>query len=113
MKYLKNYKIFEDISLDVLKDIEDIFLELKDIGFDIIIKDNYEKDINVSIAIHPNDTDLGVFKFSEVSESVTRVIEYLKDYKYTYIAYDEDTKIIKNELLDSTSLILLQLWFTK
>lgn len=38
MKYLKSYHIFENKESDLSSDIEDVFLELKDIGFNVIVK---------------------------------------------------------------------------
>lgn len=111
MKYLKKYKIFEN----KIQDIEDILLELSDDNFDVEVIETYKKDIKVSICIPKNETDLECFKFSKIEEYVRRIIEYLKDYKFSFQTWDSDTKLIKKNLddLSEEDIILFQLWFEK
>jgi hypothetical protein len=106
MKYLKEYKIFEN----KLQDIEDMLLELRDDNFDVEVSETYNKDIKISICI-PNGNDLEAFKFSKIEEDVRRIIDYLQDYKFSFLTWNSDTKLIKKDDLSDEDIILFQLWF--
>lgn len=111
MKYLKGYKIFEN----KLQDIEDILLELRDDNFDIEVSETYNKDIKISICILKGISRTGfeIFKFSKIEDDVRRIIDYLQDYKFSFLTWKSDTKLVKKSLndLSDEDLILFQLWF--
>ncbi len=74
MKYLKEYKIFE--SSDVIDDIQDILLELKDIGFSTSVNESENKK-RITIE-KPKDGRYILFKYNVVEEVINRIKDYLK-----------------------------------
>lgn len=91
MKYLKSYKLFESEEIDF---INDLFLEIKDIGFDVEINSKSGK---IDIKVKKNLTDsefeefsrpnfrvvnLGSFRLSLIKDTLLSVISYLTDSGY-------------------------------
>lgn len=84
MKHLKTYKIFES----TMDDVNDIFMEMRDDGYNVRINKRYKSVYRISI----NRTDKSYgwddegnfnyekpFKFSEIMEDIDRVIDMLID----------------------------------
>jgi hypothetical protein len=118
MKYLKQYRIFEDNTQDQyfqMEQIEDILLDISDDGYWVDVKDNYKKDIFISICIPKGESDLEGFKFSKIEDVVRRIIDYLPDYKFSFQVWGSDTKLIKKSLddLSNDDILLFQSWLTK
>jgi hypothetical protein len=95
MRYLKTYKIFESIDVDIRLDIRDIILELEDLGIQCTIKDtDYYKDntnvypcIRVSIFKYLSrsrwgEQDNGSFVLEDITEVLLRIKYYLKETEY-------------------------------
>lgn len=81
MKYLVNYKIFENNSLNyLLSDISDILLELKDIGFNTEVN-NHKDMIEITISKNKYYMRYGgrtsEFRYSEIEDTVDRLIDYI------------------------------------
>ena len=82
MKHIKKYRIFEkleELPTSMLHDIEDIFLELRDDGFDINVHfvTYYKSNKSVSaIAIDIYDDD--VYTYETISETILRLEEWSK-----------------------------------
>ena len=80
MKYLRGYKLFESLSTDEKEDIKDILLELEDDGFSIEF-DTRE----VGYLSYPHNYYYVTierkieFKYSDVSEVIERLKDYLGD----------------------------------
>ena len=93
MKYLKTYKLFETIGYSELtdemwNDISDILLELEDIGFfitkdisDVKLIDKKLCNDVVEIII---DKHQQKFSFSDIEETVRRLIEYMSQFGFNY-----------------------------
>lgn len=92
MKYLKHFTIFESLDIET---IDDFFLEIKDLGFDVDITTKLGR---VDIKIKKNLTDsefdeefnrpdfkvisMGSFRLELIKDSVLSVISYLKSEGY-------------------------------
>jgi hypothetical protein len=92
MKYLKTYRLFESLDIDI---INDFFLEVQDLGFDVNIK--RKKDI-INIKIKKTLTkaefdeefnrsdfkrvDSGPFRLSLIKDSILSVVSYLDEMGY-------------------------------
>jgi len=110
MKYIKLFEKFNNKQLD---NIADIVLELKDDGFSIDIK-HYDNSLQINISININDLNLGEFHFSRIEDTIKRLIDYLNNYKFTFIAYDLKANVINNSNINELSnknLIYFQLFF--
>ena len=86
MKYIKLFEGF--LPNDVIQDIEDIFLELKDQGFRIRFQQQgREFKIAIDWPKGKKDwsTDWVGFAFSEISEEILRLHDFLKPYGYNFI----------------------------
>ncbi len=84
MKYLKEYKIFESTD-DVMNDIHDILLELKDIGFSVNVS-KYDVTIEKYIDHQPI-----LFKCEgDLLEAINRIKEYLGKGKMSSIGLMTD-----------------------
>lgn len=79
MKYLNSYKLFESIDSDeIIGNIEDIFLDLRDSGFEICVE--YSAGIDqFYYSIWPEGQS---FLFSEVIDYINRVDNYLSTCGY-------------------------------
>lgn len=77
MKYLKYFNE-SALSEDVMQDLNDICLELTDVGFKVdIYNEDDHKDV---IIFKPNH---GLFKYKEVKDVVERIKDYIKDQNYS------------------------------
>jgi hypothetical protein len=105
MKYIKKYKIFESNN-NILEDLNDICLELKDSGLDVKIKENGNTHLKrapniYSILIERRIRDNYYFEFnSEIKETIIRVDQYMRElgYKTKYTTnynYSENVFIIR------------------
>jgi hypothetical protein len=80
MKYLVNYKIFENLLNYLLSDISDILLEVRDMGFNTQVDTN--QDI-IEITISKNKYYMRYggrtsgFRYSEIEDTVDRLIDYI------------------------------------
>ena len=72
MKYLKNYKIFEKISTEIIEDIQDFLIDLEDQGFEIIYKP-FKDDKNLQIKIINTEK----FTYSDIEYYIDRLISYM------------------------------------
>lgn len=84
MKHLIKYKLYENQNLnEIIQDIDDICLELKDKGFEIMKHSNGSKGFLQEKWV---EYDLSIFKYKEDEfepfeyEEVEEVVERLKDY---------------------------------
>ena len=81
MKYLKRFN--ESVSFE----IDDILLELNDIGFKTSKSENEELgEFFINIEKDGNLPSQQIFKFSEISDSLLRLVDYLADSKL-YLQY--------------------------
>jgi hypothetical protein len=112
MKYLKKFEQFDidksiSISSEIKDDVIDICLELEDMGF-IITKTFIEYMIRIVIERpSPQDSQLfdledpnwepifTPFTYSDISDCVERLIDYLKLYDFEYIIYINGNNINK------------------
>lgn len=89
MRYLMKYKIFEKININK-DEINDILLDLKDDGFDINIFDHPNRDYNsifidIKIIHSHNLSDYHVkFTWSDIKETINRIIIYLNENNLLY-----------------------------
>lgn len=74
MKHIKNKRIFEFNSEDILSDIKDICLELRDDGYIINLGDIGPSKYNVNIISNKYP---GSFEYKSISEVMERIKEYL------------------------------------
>ena len=84
MKHIKNYKLFESTETNIREDIKDIFLELKDEGFDVYVaalNHLYPKDVSIKRGSTFNGTYVGVntFLLEDVYEYILTCKSYLKE----------------------------------
>jgi hypothetical protein len=116
MKYIELFEKFNDKQL---ADIDDILLELKDDGFNIEVKRHYNGSLQINISININNSTWGIiglkeFHFSRIEDVANRLIEYLNDYKFDFIAHDVNTNFVeKFDELSNKDLIYFQLFFSK
>jgi hypothetical protein len=114
MKYIE---LFEKFNNKQLADIDDILLELKDDGFNIEIKRDYKDSLHINLSREGDDVvSLGYFKFSRIEDVVKRLIDYLNQYKFSFIAYDLNVNLVKKSIDEISSedyLVYFQLFFTK
>ena len=104
MKWIKTYKLFEASDSNLIEDIKDIFLELKDEGFTINVKDgwrfsnSYEIQINkVSDPTHESGSESKEFLLRNISYCISVLKSYLKDtdyYIYEVRGYDKNKRKI-------------------
>jgi hypothetical protein len=98
MKHLTSYKIFESIDIDLVKiesTLNDILLELKDLGYDVLVDVNYkdfESDDGHSVKIkivserkeelysiwRQDREDYAKREYNKCSDVLERVDEFLK-----------------------------------
>ena len=71
MKYLKKYKLFESLE----QDVEDIFLELKDDGYDVEVDIRPQGLETVSIDVSRDD----LFNWSDVKDYFERCLDAIGD----------------------------------
>ena len=83
MKHIKTYKIFEHDELDsiyydveVVLDLKDICLELKDVGFTIQFNSNDDNSVYLSIKMIGESSLLNYY-WGDIDEYVQRIIDYL------------------------------------
>ena len=84
MKHIVSYKLFES-KIQEIQDIEDMLLELEDIGYLVSIKRGTEKPINVlgswipfvSYVLISHSSEY--IKFSDIKYELLRLKEYLDD----------------------------------
>jgi len=99
MKYIKKYKIFESNNNDILEDLNDICLELKDSGFDISItqsSDQFESYFKIEIALLMGKNRI-FFDFNDdIQDIIIRINQYMRElgYKTSYKA-NRDIFIIR------------------
>lgn len=102
MKHLKTYQLFENIDT-IIKDFQDILLELQDNGFNVRVKESdhhaYSKCISLIISKDGGDFDfwternigeLTPFKFIEIKDDLIRTLEYAKSQRW----YDFNFEIV-------------------
>ena len=81
MKYLK---LFENFSDDMIRDIKEIFLELSDFGYEIIVRRvtymrEDKKDTEaIAVDISKNYT---VFKYEDIEDTILVLKSYVSEYK--------------------------------
>lgn len=105
MKHLKTYQIFENIDT-IIKDFQEILLELSDKGFNIQVKKGehhvYRKCIEITISKDGGDfyfwTERNIgkltpFNFIEVKDELIRLLSYAKSESW----YDFNFEIITPE----------------
>ena len=94
MKHIKAYKLFENIDT-IIRDFQDILLELSDDRFNIQVKSGdhhaYNKCIEITISkdggnfdfwTKRNIDELTPFKFIEVKDELIRTLEYAKSQRW-------------------------------
>ena len=121
MKYLKSYKVFESLELE--QELNDLFLNLRDNGFNVFISHvNNTSDAvgpsridNISIhllgytgGLRPNGIRkkmFQVFKYGDVDDDVEMITNYLESEGYTCSVvvkcYGEEEKILYPTKFDS------------
>lgn len=89
MNHIKSYKIFESELPEVQKqDVEDILLELNDVGFSLETHFIGGKSNIVFITVQKMINDeYKPFKFKEISEVIKRLYDYLPKDKKIYTEY--------------------------
>jgi hypothetical protein len=117
MKYLKEYKIFEnDESSDVIDYVNDILIDLKDDGFDIDLEGHHLNEF-VTIEINKKDTKfpesdnpLLEFKWGEIKLTIEQLLSYLKSMgDVSGINMHCDIREVGYNLLNNTDVELLDL----
>lgn len=89
MKYLKSYRVFESVDIDI---INDFFLEIQDLGFDVDIHQKLGRiDIKIKKILTDSEFEedfnrpefrainMGSFRLSLIKDSVLSVISYLNE----------------------------------
>jgi hypothetical protein len=80
MKYLVNYKIFENLLNYLLSDISDILLEVRDMGFNTHVDTNQDI-IEITISKNKHYMRYGgrtsEFRYSEIEDTIDRLIDYI------------------------------------
>ena len=87
MRYLKEYKIFENVyhtdsgspQDELVQDCRDILVELGDNGFNVSVECLFGGTLNIVITKnHVSSSGDRVFKYEEVSEYLDRLRDYLR-----------------------------------
>lgn len=84
MKYLKKFESNELNLSEVISNIKDICLEIKDVGFNIDIEspgDTRVKTIKIEISLR---TQPKSFAFDQISEVYKRIKDYTSPYGFKY-----------------------------
>ena len=101
MKHLKSYKIFESTETNIREDIKDIFLELKDEGFEVYVAAlNHldPKEVTIKRGATFNGTYVGIntFLLEDVYEHILTCKSYLKEKGFTITNIKAWAKVIKD-----------------
>lgn len=101
MKRIKTYKLFESTETNIREDIKDIFLELKDEGFDVYVAAlNHldPKDVAIKKGATFNGTyvDINTFLLEDVYEYILTCRSYLKEKGFTITDIKAWAKVVKD-----------------
>ena len=101
MKWIKTYKLFESTETNIREDIKDIFLELKDEGFDVYVAAlNHldPKDVSIKKGSTFNGTYIGIntFLLEDVYEHILTCKSYLKEMGFIITNIEAWAKVIKD-----------------
>ena len=101
MKRIKSYKLFESTETNIREDIKDIFLELKDEGFDVYVAAlNHldPKDVSIKKGSTFNGTYIGIntFLLEDVYEHILTCKSYLKEKGFIITNIKAWAKVIKD-----------------
>jgi len=95
MKYLKTYKIFESNQSDMINDINDILLNLSDIGYNTSVEDLsswYTKEtLEIIVTTRPEKFDWDKWKDS-VSDEELIMVKREKLRERFYSLYEDEVK---------------------
>lgn len=94
MKYLNSYKLFESLKVDT-KDINDIFLEIIDLGYHYELNMEYDSfDDYSKLEFRIGHNKRNVVSTDDISDVVLRLTDYMKSNEY-YISnfYGEHSKL--------------------
>lgn len=95
MRYIKLFENFnESISEEMIQDLKDICLELRDEGFRIQIF-NTESSIQIYID-RPINIKCIKFRLDEIKEYILRIIDYLKEYDICPYSLEDNYNNITN-----------------
>ena len=102
MKWIKTYKLFESTETNIREDIKDIFLELKDEGFDVYVAAlNHldPKDVSIKKGSTFNGTYIGIntFLLEDVYEYILTCKSYLKEKGFIITNIEAWAKVIKDD----------------
>jgi hypothetical protein len=99
LKHISDFKIFESINwLEIIRDCEDILLELSDDGFRTEISKGKSPHEWILIDITRKD----IFSAEDIKETVERLKKYLGEVGFkTYNSYSNYPNIISNPVLNS------------
>ena len=94
MKHLKKYKIFESND-NFLLDCQDIFLELKDNGFDVQFKVHIDIHSSIPFCFEVNikHTHQYQYTFEEILETMLRLNDFLKLNNRKSIVYEGNYRL--------------------
>jgi hypothetical protein len=121
MKYLESYKLFESNDVDILENIEDIFMDMSDDGVEVnistsdktrmhfITKPSIKSDI-IEIVL------VGKFKPIDYIESFDHLDSYLESEGYRYFAdgtYHHTYNARRESFCEGRLLSLLQIKYIK
>lgn len=101
MKRIKSYKLFESTETNIREDIKDIFLELKDEGFDVYVAAlNHldPKDVSIKKGSTFNGTYIGIntFLLEDVYEHILTCKSYLKEMGFIITNIEAWAKVVKD-----------------
>lgn len=98
MKYLKTYKLFENLTDDFLLDVYDIVLDIEDSGLFIKKYRSYEGTdrIKLQITKNPEGRLTGKFKITqEIADTLYRLGDYVSRLGWSFCTFEEVMRDIK------------------
>ena len=101
MKRIKTYKLFESTETNIREDIKDIFLELKDEGFEVYVAalnhlDPKEVTITRGGTFNGTYVNINTFLLEDVYEYILTCKSYLKEKSFIITNIKAWAKVIKD-----------------
>jgi hypothetical protein len=87
MKYLKKYKLFESFNEDIITELDDILLELKDLGYFVDITEMKGSGVlnPAKIRVYIGGIADSNFAYDDVKEVFERMTDYMESENFTIL----------------------------